>query len=474
MASAAAAPSLTERYTQAQARNVALFVLSVLAVYVLQPATPIRQMDFWLPTASLLLAVIAWAATMPLTHGPLARASAADMLIVAGIVLAIAATRYVDPLSALITRTPAPDVLLVLPMLVVGMVAAFLIARLIGPRPAWTWGILVALLVLLVALKLEPLTQLLAGALRAWQGQLMAAASAADVRWLGFSYLFFRLAAALRERAAGKLPAMSLRDFITYALFAPAWIAGPIDRPERFLRDLRADFRFNLADATEGGRRIALGAFKKFVLADLLALFALSEANAAQVRSAGWAWLLVYAYALRIYFDFGGYSDIAIGIARVCGIRLPENFDRPYLKPNLTQFWNSWHISLAQWFRAYYFNPLTRAMRTRGWRVPAIILTGQLSTMLLIGLWHGVTWNFAFWGLWHGLGLFIHNRWADFAKTHIALCPARPTFQRALNLLGAALTFHFVALGWVWFALPDPGLAWQMFGTLFGLWTSAP
>ena len=203
MASAAAAPSLTERYTQAQARNVALFVLSVLAVYVLQPAMPIRQMDFWLPTASLLLAVIAWAAT---TQGPLAWASITDGLIIAGIVLAIAATRYVEPLSALLTRAPAPDVFLVLPMLVGGMAVALLVAQLVGPRPAWTWGVLAALLVLLIALKLEPLTQLLASALRAWQGQLMAAASAADVRWLGFSYLFFRLAAALRERAAGKLP----------------------------------------------------------------------------------------------------------------------------------------------------------------------------------------------------------------------------------------------------------------------------
>jgi D-alanyl-lipoteichoic acid acyltransferase DltB (MBOAT superfamily) len=471
MASAAAAPSLTRRYTQAQVRNAALFVFSVLAVYVLQPAMPIRQMDFWLPTASLLLAVIAWAAT---THAHQIRASVADGLIIAGIVLAIAATRYVESLSTLLTRSPAPDIALVFPTLVGGIAAALLIVRLVGPRPTWTWGVLAALLVLLVVLKLEPLTQLLAGALRAWQGQLTVAASAADVRWLGFSYLFFRLVAALRERAAGKLPAMSLREFITYALFAPAWIAGPIDRPERFLRDLRADYRFNLADVTEGGRRIALGASKKFVLADLLALFALNEVNAAQVRGAAWAWLLLYAYALRIYLDFGGYSDIAIGLARICGIRLPENFDRPYLKPNLTQFWNSWHISLAQWFRAYYFNPLTRALRVRGWHVPAIILTGQLSTMLLIGLWHGITWNFALWGIWHGLGLFVHNRWADFAKAHIALPSERPVLQRMLNLIGVALTFHFVALGWVWFALPDLGLAWQMFGALFGLWIVVP
>jgi D-alanyl-lipoteichoic acid acyltransferase DltB (MBOAT superfamily) len=461
MASAAAAPSLAGRYTLAQARNIALFVLSTLAIYILQPAMPIRQMDFWLPTAALLLAILVWAATTPPQP---ARAWATDGLCVAGLVLAVAATRYVEPLSALFTRSPAPDVLVVLPALAGGAAIALLVGWLVGPRPAWTWGVILALLALLLVLKLAPLTQALAGLLRAWQGQSAVAASALDVRWLGFSYLFFRLVATLRERAAGRLPPMSLREFITYALFAPAWLAGPIDRPERFLRDLRADFRFNLADATEGGRRIAVGAFKKFALADLLALFALNEVNAAQVHGAAWAWLLVYAYALRIYFDFGGYSDIAIGVARVFGVRLPENFNRPYLKPNLTQFWNSWHISLAQWFRAYYFNPLTRALRTRGWPAPAIIFGGQITTMLLIGLWHGVTWNFAIWGAWHGLGLFIHNRWADFARARSM--PDPPALQRAL---GAALTFHFVTLGWVWFALPDPALAWRVITALFGL-----
>ncbi len=462
MADIALAPSLAGRYTQAHLRNAGLFVLSVLGIYVLQPAMPIRQMDFWLPTVALLLAVVVWAATAAADQS--VRALIADGSGIAVLVLGITGTRYIEPLSTLFTRTPAPDVLTALLALAFGGAVALLIARLIGPRPGWTWGVLAALVALLVALKVEPLTQALAGALRAWQGQSVAAASALDVRWLGFSYLFFRLVAALRERAAGRLPRMSLREFITYALFAPAWIAGPIDRPERFLKDLRADFRFNLADSMEGGRRVAVGAFKKFVLADLLALFALNEVNALQVRGAAWAWLLLYAYALRIYFDFGGYSDIAIGIARVFGIRLPENFSRPYLKPNLTQFWNSWHISLAQWFRAYYFNPLTRALRTRGWPAPAIILTGQLTTMLLIGLWHGVTWNFAIWGAWHGLGLFIHNRWADFARARAM--PEPPASQRAL---GAALTFHFVALGWVWFALPDPALAWRMIATLFGL-----
>ena len=112
-----------------------------------------------------------------------------------------------------------------------------------------------------------------------------------------------------------------------------------------------------------GGKRIIIGIFSKFVLADGLALIALNNINSRQVNSTGWLWVMLYAYAFRIFFDFSGYTDIAIGMGQLLGIQLPENFEKPYLKQNLTLFWNSWHITLAQWFRAYFFNPLTRALR---------------------------------------------------------------------------------------------------------------
>jgi D-alanyl-lipoteichoic acid acyltransferase DltB (MBOAT superfamily) len=89
--------------------------------------------------------------------------------------------------------------------------------------------------------------------------------------------------------------------------------------------------------------------------------------------------------------------------------------------------------------------------------------------MLLIGLWHGITWNFAIWGLWHGAGLFIHNRWSDFAKTRLPIPPERPRLQQAVNVIGIVLTFHFVALGWIWFALPSVPLSLDVFGKLIGL-----
>lgn len=101
--------------------------------------------------------------------------------------------------------------------------------------------------------------------------------------------------------------------------------------------------------------------------------------------------------------------------------------------------------------------------------MPVIIFVGQVTTMLLIGVWHGVTLNFALWGLWHGAGLFLHNRWADFAKARLTSSQERPHLQRATNATGALFTFHFVALGWVWFALPDAALSLDVFRKLFGL-----
>ena len=196
-----------------------------------------------------------------------------------------------------------------------------------------------------------------------------------------------------------------------------------------------------------------------------------TDGNALQAGSGAWLWVLLYAYALRIYFDFSGYTDIAIGLGRWLGIKLPENFDLPYLKSNLTGFWNSWHITLAQWFRSYFFNPLTRALRQarRPMSMWLIILLGQFGTMTLIGLWHGVTWNFLIWGAWHGLGLFVHNRWTEFRRGRISEPPLPAWTGRPLTFLGWFLTFNYVTLGWVWFALPRLDQSLAVMRKLFGL-----
>lgn len=234
--------------------------------------------------------------------------------------------------------------------------------------------------------------------------------------WLGFSYIAFRLLHTIRDRQSARLPAATLGEYVTYVIFFPALSAGPIDRIERFLPELRQPAPLTSPDGLFVIRRVVLGLFKKFVIADTLAIIALNDTLVQRIHTSGWMWILVYAYTLQIYFDFSGYTDIAIGMARLLGIRLPENFAAPYLKPNLTQFWNNWHITLTQWFRAYAFNPLTRTLRRTSLPIWVIVLITQLSTMILIGLWHGITINFVLWGLWHGGGLFIHNRWTEWSR----------------------------------------------------------
>ena len=458
-------------------RGWLMLIGSLLALYWLQPATPIRHLDFWLPTASLALTVLVWAITRPPTTDD-TRPTLITGTLITALVIAIGLTRYLGPLCCLIpTRPPdLPEVLIAL------VVVAALAAAVFRFAPGRRWLLTIsaaAIIALFMTLKTEPFALAASAGMRALGGQSAEQASALDVRWLGFSYIAFRLLHALRDRVTGRLPALSLQEFVTYALFFPSLTAGPIDRAERFAKDLRQPFALSAAEAMDGLTRIVAGVFKKFVLADTLAAIALNGANAAQTTSTLWMWVLLYAYAFRLYLDFGGYTDIAIGIGRLCGVRLPENFDRPYLKQNLTAFWNGWHITLAQWFRAYFFNPLTRALRSapspqvpeaerKGLPPALIIFVGQAGTMILIGLWHGVTWNFVAWGAWHGLGLFVHNRWTDFTKPRATMLDTRPVLKRAAAWGGALLTFHYVVLGWVWFALPEIGLAGRVMRRLFG------
>jgi len=475
-----------------RARGWLLLASSVLAIYALQPSTPVRNLDFWLPTASLALTALVWAVTRPVEEGSqlrggLARGDLLSAAVLGAVPLALGLTRYLDALCCL-TPTRPPDLLRVAGAIGMGALLAASPLWIGGKRSRLIPAVIGLILALFVTLKYPPLALSASRWLRQASGQPPDLATALDLPWLGFSYLAFRLLHILRDAQAGKLPPLGLGEFATYALFFSTYPAGPIDRAPRYVGDLRriiydpqaarpasdllAERSEKFKDLVAGSQRILVGAFKKFALADSLALIALNEQNAAQATSSFWTWILLYAYAWRIYFDFSGYTDIALGLGRLVGFRLPENFDRPYTRTNLTAFWNSWHITLAQWFRAYVFNPLTRFLRTRPTPLPTwlVILAGQMSIMLLIGLWHGLTWNFAAWGAWHGVGLFAHNRWNDWIRSHGTRLEAdRPRQARLLRLGGWCLTFHYVVLGWVWFALPTPALAARVFQLLFGI-----
>ena len=284
--------------------------------------------------------------------------------------------------------------------------------------------------------------------------------------WLGLSYLLFRLLHVLLEARKGQLPDLDWRGMVIYALFPASLIAGPIDRWPRFKSDLdHLDQPFRADHVSNGAWRLLVGAFKKFVLADFLAQLPLNLAAYPRVTPIPMLWLTLYAYGFLIYFDFSGYTDMAIGAARLIGFQLPENFNAPYLKTNLARFWQAWHITLSSWARDYVFFPLARTLRSRIKWLPsnAAALMCHLATMIVIGLWHGLAWTFVAWGVWHALGLFGVKVWGDFTR------PRHLHGSRWTSALGMFITFNFVMLGWVFFSAPDLPTAITNFGKLFGV-----
>ncbi|HCR72665.1 MAG TPA: hypothetical protein DIW23_14570, partial [Anaerolineae bacterium] len=431
----------------------------------LQPALPIRGFDFWIPTLTLIITIFSWYIT---TDNTFNRKNIFTLAIIASIILLINATRYFS-FAQIFTPSRPPQIEITFIIFLIFGLVLFLLRKI--SASFLTLGLILLIGIFLI-LKIPAWTLWLSASLRGFVGQSVETVSALDIRWLGFSYVAFRLIHTIRDKQAGRLPSVDLSEYITYVIFFPAFTAGPIDKIERFIKDLRQPFAgLNTEIFFNAGQRLIIGLFKKFVIADTLALIALNDTNATQVNSTFWLWILVYAYAFQIYFDFSGYTDIALGIAKLIGINLPENFSSPYLKPNLTQFWNNWHMTLTQWFRAYFFNPITRGLRSwqKPMSMPMMILLTQVATMALIGFWHGVTWNFTIWGLWHGLGLFIHNRWNDFTKAKAAEWASTSFRQSILSVSGIIFTFHFVALGWIFFALSSPVTSWNVVLKLFGV-----
>lgn len=289
------------------------------------------------------------------------------------------------------------------------------------------------------------------------------------IGWVGFSYIAFRLMHVLLDYRIGRVTPVSLRDFTLYSLFFPAIPAGPIARLEQFHKEL---YKPTLAsdEVLQGLVRIGIGLFKKFVLADTLALAALNPEVAAHSSSTAILWLMVYAYALQLFFDFSGYVDIAIGIGRIAGITLPENFRAPYFQRNLTQFWNQWHITLSTWFRLYFFMPFSRVLMASPLKSQRalVILLAQVATMILIGLWHGAALNFVLWGAWHGVGLWAHKQLSDRLRAWDGFVAKRPRLGQLITVASVMVTFHFVAVGWVFFALPNLDLIGRTLAGLIG------
>lgn len=263
---------------------------------------------------------------------------------------------------------------------------------------------------------------------------------------LGVSFFTFEFIHYAVDRRQGKAEAGTLSEYMSFILFFPTMVAGPIKRYQDFLPKMRKPERDTLTNWRLGCTRIFTGLVKKFAIADLMTAFT-THLNRADIATAKrWVlpvWLL--AYGFKIYFDFSGYSDIAIGSARLFGIRVPENFDWPYFRTSIADFWSHWHISLTRWLTEYVFIPLGGS-RVGIWR----IYINLLVTMLVSGIWHGAGLNFLVWGVWHGLLLATHRMWTQWRGP----APAnRPFYRSALCCAG---TYAMVNIGWAFFCMDLP------------------
>jgi alginate O-acetyltransferase complex protein AlgI len=288
--------------------------------------------------------------------------------------------------------------------------------------------------------------------------------AATDVIFLiGISYTSFRAIHFVLETYKSAIKTFGLLNFLNYMLFFPAFISGPIHRYSHYCANSAATrdapFRSDLAAGLE---RIVHGLFKKTVLTVIVFHYTLTNVGVPIEKMALWQIIVgLYALALYFYFDFSGYTDLAIGSARIMGFVLPENFDYPVLKRNIQQFWNHWHMSLTSWLTDYIYWPVVRKLRSgEFFRRHPVLLSNVaiLVTFLICGIWHGDTLNFAIWGLYHGLGIACVNTYQQW-KRKVRHPTARRYFASTWSYgLGVIATFNFFALGQSLFVLNSADL----------------
>ncbi len=248
--------------------------------------------------------------------------------------------------------------------------------------------------------------------------------------------------------------------FATFVAFWPQLVAGPIVRASDFLPQFRKDHTWNWERFTSGSAQVLWGFFKKVAIADSLAPFVDQCWAEPMAFTSINLWVAVVFYSFQIYCDFSGYSDIAIGFARMLGFDFPKNFRTPYFSQNFSEFWTRWHISLSSWLRDYLYIPLggNRFGTVKTYR-------NLMLTMLLGGLWHGANWTFVFWGFLHGMYLVVQRLWGRaFGKLMDTL-----RFPGALKVaVNVALVYFFTNLAWIFFRSPNFGTATDIIVNMAG------
>ncbi len=264
---------------------------------------------------------------------------------------------------------------------------------------------------------------------------------------VGISFYTFQTLSYVIDVYRGRISAEKhLGYYALYVSFFPQLVAGPIERSDNLIPQLRAVRTFDSSEGANGLKWIALGLFKKIVIADTLSVYANTVyGNLATHHGLSFI-IATLSFAIQIYCDFSGYSDIAIGSAKLLGVRLMKNFDSPYFSHSIREFWSRWHISLSTWFRDYVYIPLG-GNRTK---LPRHLLNLMI-TFLLSGLWHGANWTFVCWGALHGFYIVVETLFRKLVP-HAAGRPQGSRFSGALRSAGSiVLTFTLVCFAWVFF-----------------------
>lgn len=265
---------------------------------------------------------------------------------------------------------------------------------------------------------------------------------------LGLSYYTFQILGYLLDIYRGSQKAeKNLLDFSLFIIFFPKLLVGPIERTKHFLPQIKSPIQFNTINFVEGSKRIAWGLFKKLVVADRISLYQTIIDTNPQQQSGITVFLASILYTFQVYADFSGYSDIAIGSARLFGYNLLENFNQPFLAKNLSEFWRRWHISLSSWVNDYIFNPTLYLHRT--WGIFGVFYALFIS-FFIIGIWHGATWNFIIFGILQAVFLSIEALTKSIRKTISSLMPA--SFYNSISVL---LVFLFISFSLIIFRTPD-------------------
>ncbi len=332
-------------------------------------------------------------------------------------------------------------------MAVITFFFALYLAQLPQESPKKKWIFALALLVPVYGLLFYKYQHLLVTSVASWSGgisgQWLQAHAFQPALPLAISFFTFEFVHYLTDVYHGNPPIKNPFKFGLFCIFFPSIVSGPIKRYEPFLAQVEHGLeRPRVQKAALGLAQVLLGFFKKLVIADNATLM-IHLLEKRTDLTCGPVCLLMTLLSIRILFDFSGYSDIAIGLGKMIGLDLPANFNFPYIARNITEFWRRWHMSLSSWIRDYIYIPMGG---NRYGLVRKFI--NLMVTMFVCGLWHGPSWHFGLWGIYHGVGLAFHNLWSSSSPGQKW---AAWRFSRWVDI---GITNIFVAYGWLLFFYP--------------------